>query len=179
MKTITKHYITVIITIYILLIIYALSAINIITASLQLVLTILILIIQNYTHRYLNNPNTPIRILILVPIYTKYIFILDTLGIKRKINNKIYRKHIFHSLIGLDLVDRNYHTSITDITTYKKKNHITVYITCHRLGILIGKAGSTFNRIRQHLREFIQEDNPNLTLDLIIKENKIWSNLYN
>lgn len=72
------------------------------------------------------------------------------------------------------IIDWPYATSITDIKVKEYLDRYEITITTHRPGILIGKAGQTINSIEKFLTQEHEK-----TVKILIKEDKLWHNLYN
>lgn len=91
-------------------------------------------------------------------------------SLKREIDSKIYRKHIYQYF---RLNEWGYETSITYVKTFKQGDEIIIEIETHRPGLLIGKAGRFIDGLTGYLEE---ETKQNIKIDL--KECKLWHNLY-
>lgn len=90
--------------------------------------------------------------------------------LKREIDSKIYRKHIY---LYFRLNEWGYETSITYVMTFKHGDEIIIEIETHHPGLLIGKAGRFIDGLTEYLKE---ETKQNIKIDL--KECKLWHNLY-
>lgn len=64
-------------------------------------------------------------------------------------------------------------TTITDVKVFYTEKGLTVEITTHRPGILIGKAGHFINSLKEFLEKELGEK---ITIDL--KNCKLWLGLY-
>lgn len=92
---------------------------------------------------------------------------------KFKRNRKVTR-FIYFFLWSDDTTDSftsfsNY-PKITDIKTRVIKGTLEIQIVCFRPGLLIGKAGSNINRLKQKLIEHL-----NCPIKIIVKENNLWN----
>lgn len=67
---------------------------------------------------------------------------------------------------------------ICAINFSKNKNDITMEVVLERPGLLIGRAGTTINRLNEFLNEFINNDDDfkDFNINVTIKESKLWSN---
>lgn len=100
-----------------------------------------------------------------------HIFLKNIFGLKYEIDNKIYRKTIYHFLRW----NEHEHQSvlITHIKVFKHKKRIIVEIETHRPGLLIGKGGKFIDE----LKDFV-EDNTKQKIEIDLRESKLWMNLY-
>ena len=93
--------------------------------------------------------------------------IKDLLGIEHEIDSKPFRKIMrVHGGSGL--------LNITDVKVTKRGSYITVHITTHLPGILIGKAGKNIEELRNWFGDFT---NSEVRINII--ESEMFSNFWN
>lgn len=98
------------------------------------------------------------------------IFILARVfKIRVKINDLDIRRWIMSSSYSLP-VDPS---EITNVKIFQKGKRYEVIIQSHRPGLIIGKKGSLFDALKVYLNDISP-----YPLDLKIKEDRLWVNLY-
>lgn len=103
--------------------------------------------------------------------------IKQLLGLEYEIDSKPFRQALrgyptYMMVIGEEC-SSSYLRNITKVTSTKRNNVVTVHITTHSPGILIGKAGSLINSIKDYMQlksgEIVKID---------IKEEQMFNNLF-
>lgn len=87
-----------------------------------------------------------------------------------KIDSREVRRHMY---LFFRYKEWGYETTITKVDAYMSKNKILVVIETHRPGVLIGKAGSFIDALRNNLQERLKYD-----VEIRIEECKLWHKLF-
>jgi len=94
-------------------------------------------------------------------------------GLEYEIDNKIFLRALSSYPYSYDAIDSTYLSHITKVWVTYKNSKTIVHIKTHRPGILIGKAGTLINSIRQYMEEL-----SGTVIEIDIQEEKMFSNLY-
>lgn len=99
-----------------------------------------------------------------------YTLLARILGCKYEVESKPYRKIIYQYF---NYKEWSYEEHLTYVKTFKKSKKTIIEIETHRPGLLIGKAGTFINGLKQHI---IDETKENIEIDL--RECQMWHKLY-
>ena len=99
-----------------------------------------------------------------------YFIMITILNKKFEIDNGIYRKKLYSFFYRTDW---NYETLITKIRTFKERGGVTIEITTHRPGLIIGKGGRYINQMTKELSEDL-----NVPIKIKLNEEQMWLKIH-